>query len=321
MTEISRRFAYRERLRISDRYTAVLHGGMVLVAVLPADAEPEQEQWHISLADATIGRLAQAMLEWEYKQEQKQKRPLRQAQDKVQHAAAHDVEQPTFYRRQHTSPEDWATAVGLPNAVSIMPARAMSWEADVQAPLLQAAISGGVVAVSVWVVGASFKYFFGLPLSYLELVIPSGLAAVGVGAWMWFKALWRNRIGMWAFETAVNMDLDGDGEVGEPGIRPRTVTVNRGDYSEQIPINARSDGPTRKQWQMAAVALLVNGGNVSRRGLYQNSDLSQSQAAEIATILHETGRAVDGVLNLAGFNYLESFLPEHAIINSPYPAA
>lgn len=311
------RDGYGVRIHVSAFYWVRLRGNMTLLADKPG--EPGRERPYLSRAASMVVRWAnQRALERKHNQ---MKRPLTPARA-VRMAAAHDVGDQRLERRVYVTPEAWVTGAGLPNAVSIMPARAMSREADVLAPLQQAAISAGVVTAAVWASGASWKYFIGLPwLSYVELLIPASLIGLGVGLFVWFGVLKKNRIGMWAFETAVNMDLDGDDEIGEPGIRPRSVPVNSIAGTQQVPMNEKQDGPKRSEWTRAAVALLISQGRVSRRGIRDNTDgLSQTVAQEISRLLHETGRATDGRLNKAGYDYLLTFLPEHLSPSLPYPA-
>lgn len=127
---------------------------------------------------------------------------------------------------------------------------------------------------------------------------------------------------LWHVEEFFGLDLDGDGHEGEPEAEtfaPRAVPVHTARESREVPLPDRPVGLTRREWQQVAVACLNRGGNVSRRGIEANSNLSQMKSAHAAQLLTERGFAVNGRLAAAGWDWLLTMLPEHVACNMERP--
>lgn len=111
-----------------------------------------------------------------------------------------------------------------PSQETLVPARPASLISDVLVPLLQALISGGLLAaVFVWVIGEIrpddpylWTYWQGLALF---------LAAV-----FWLALLGQTRKLLWAAERWFDVDLDRDGYRGDPAKRTIDVKVQEGGH-------------------------------------------------------------------------------------------
>lgn len=138
-----------------------------------------------------------------------------------------------------------------------------------------------------------------------------------------FLIVFMKRIGvgdrlLMMVEQFLDLDIDGDGEVG---YAPRDVPINKkgGAVVEHVnmpPVEAKL---TRAAWEQVAVAALAKDANISRRGLRGASKLSQSEASLAAKILHDRGRAKDGKLNGAGWDWLIVHLPETVVCTVERP--
>lgn len=132
-----------------------------------------------------------------------------------------------------------------------------------------------------------------------------------------FLVVFMKRIGvgdklLWAIEAFLEADIDGNGDIG---YAPRDIPVNRKGGADQVYVNMPpvESKLTRAAWEQVAVAALTKNANISRRGLRSASKLSQSEASLAAKILHDRGRAKDGKLNGAGWDWLIVHLPETVV--------
>lgn len=144
----------------------------------------------------------------------------------------------------------------------------------------------------------------------LDGIIPAGAFAIAFLA-LYFKRTARADRLLWKIEAALHEDIDGDGEIGEPAYAPRGIPMNSGADTTQLAMPPQPSGLKRSEWQQVAIALLYHQGRVSRRGICDNSDLSQAQATNAANLLLKKGYAVDGELNEIGWDWLLGHLPEH----------
>ena len=135
-----------------------------------------------------------------------------------------------------------------------------------------------------------------------------------------FLFVFGRRIGvadkvLWAIEDMFNLDLNDDNQIG---YAPRNVPLTRRTGTTNLPLPEQAEGLTRSEWQQVAIAILNKQGGVSRRGIYKNSDLSQSKSTAAARHL-ENGYAKDGKLNGEGWDWLSSHLPDgiNSMIDRP----
>lgn len=130
-----------------------------------------------------------------------------------------------------------------------------------------------------------------------------------------FLFMFLKRIGMadrltWATEELLGIDLDNDGEVGNP-YAPRSVAFTNRKGTRDVPLKPQSGGLVYEDWQRVAIAILNKQGKASRRGIYDNSDgrLSQRQATDAAAQLAK-GYAANNELTGAGWDWLFPHLPD-----------
>ncbi|HFD38520.1 MAG TPA: hypothetical protein ENJ31_01535 [Anaerolineae bacterium] len=146
-----------------------------------------------------------------------------------------------------------------PQMESLRPARSASLGADVVVPLVQALITGGllagVIAFLLWQVAPDLD---GDPLAAW-----AGLA-LGISTLAWLVLLGQTRRLLWAVERAIAQDLDGDGAVGKP-VPPPPPTI-------RVEV-AREDG---RQVQFVDLPISPRAAGIIARGVLRGQRLSES---------------------------------------------
>jgi hypothetical protein len=107
-----------------------------------------------------------------------------------------------------------------------VPARPAGLISDVLVPVLQAAISGGLLAALV--VFAMSELVPGWDADLLKVW---AITALAITAMAWILLLADSRRLLWASEKVTGIDLDGDGTIGQP--RDRLVFVDREKAKEE----------------------------------------------------------------------------------------
>jgi len=158
------------------------------------------------------------------------------------------------------------------------PSRTAEMSGDVLVPLAQS----GVTAVVGGVVG----------------LLVAGPVAAGVAGGLAFGASWLllladHRRALWMVEKISGVDLDNDGQVGDPGQAKRVrveVVENNGRQARILYVDLPDSVNDIDTLTDVARALLVDGANLSRDGL--SSVLSQPQYNALAPALVDAGLAV-----------------------------
>lgn len=231
----------------------------------------------------------------------------------------HTIDQPHIHARPLTGPEDWLTKRGLPNASAIMPTRAPEFNADVKTPLAQSAVAAGIVTTGAMAAASAASYFLSYPIdAYINSVIISGLLGIATFGQQWFAITKKNRSTLWALEMLLQTDIDGDQAIGDP-IKPRAIPINRGEDTDYMPMPDAPGGLLPAEWRQVAIAVLVKGANISRRGISDASTLSQAKATEAVNALAgytDENHKPTG----SGYDFLIHYLPDHLNPTLPHPA-
>lgn len=104
------------------------------------------------------------------------------------------------------------------------PARSASVAADVGVPLLQAAVTGGLVAGLLTFAAARLGYRG-------DLLTLWGGVALAISSVAWVALLGQHRRLLWAVEKLTGRDLDRDGQAGNPAKRRLEVHVKEGGHT------------------------------------------------------------------------------------------
>lgn len=190
-----------------------------------------------------------------------------------------------------------------PDEDGYTPVGQQQMESHVLVPLVWALVPAIIIAGLI--TGIAYRFW-----GVLDGIIPAGAFAIAFLA-LYFKRTARADRLLWKIEAALHEDIDGDGEIGEPRYGPRSIPVHQASNMTQLTMPPQSAGLTRAEWAQVATALLHHQGRVSRRGIYDNSDLSQGKASEAATMLLKKGYAIEGELTAVGWDWLLGHLPEH----------
>jgi len=138
---------------------------------------------------------------------------------------------------QSSSPMEWETA---------KPARAAEVGSDVAVPLLQSAITGGLLAIPATLLAkALVPDADGLKLF---AILASGFTCIA-----WMVLLGEHRKLLWLIEGVTGQDLDGDKSVGQPD--ERVIIVNGGQMAQQAEQQTR--GQQEASWQAAFVKFVM----------------------------------------------------------------
>jgi hypothetical protein len=195
----------------------------------------------------------------------------------------------------------------LVSAYRRTPYRKMELIADVAVPLAQAAITGSLSAVAVFVTGL----FYGWPWYAGPFF---GVFVTGVS---WLGLIWSGRESLWVIEEVIGRDLDGDGETGPPapawGVRAEITEGKRWQFAD-IPVRP---GPLHK----LAGAVIEGDESFTERTAAAN-DMTQAEFYILRDLMVERGLAAwnhptrrqNGVsLTRGGLALLR------AIVNTPPP--
>lgn len=134
-------------------------------------------------------------------------------------------------------PVEWETA---------KPAREANVSSDVAVPLLQAAITGGLLAIPATLLAkALVPDADGLKL---YAILASGFMCIA-----WMVLLGEHRKLLWLIEGVTGHDLDGDKSVGQP--QERVIIVNGGRMAQEAKRAAESQEGT--SWQAGLVRFVM----------------------------------------------------------------
>lgn len=177
-------------------------------------------------------------------------------------------------------------------------------ESHVLVPLVWAFVPA--LVLSALVTGVIYRY-----TGMLDGIIPALVFGV-MFLLLYFKRTDRADGLLWKIEQMAGVDLDGDGQTGQP-YAPRGIPINHRGQTDQLAMPPRPDGLTHDEWIKVAIALLHHSAGVSRRGINKNSDLSQQKASVAAELLTKRGYAAEGELTQIGYDWLLTLLPDHVV--------
>ena len=131
-----------------------------------------------------------------------------------------------------TAAQPWAVQAQDPgDLITESPARAASFVSDVVVPIIQAAVTGGLAALLVTIALCELFDWLG-GIASLPAISPwrlGGVLWLAFSTMAWMVLLGQTRRLLWAKETRLGRDLDGDGVVGPPPkVQERVVIVNAG---------------------------------------------------------------------------------------------
>ena len=156
-----------------------------------------------------------------------------------------------------TAAQPWAVQAQDPgDLITESPARAASFVSDVVVPIIQAAVTGGLAALLVTIALCELFDWLG-GIASLPVISPwrlGGVLWLAFSTMAWMVLLGQTRRLLWAKETRLGRDLDGDGVVGPPPkVQERVVIVNAGQAQRE---SVRRDGAARASQFAEFVAAL-----------------------------------------------------------------
>lgn len=177
------------------------------------------------------------------------------------------------------------------------------------------------------VTGSWFSFWWGAAIA--------GVFGFAGLAFQWAKFLGKSDDLLYAIERMMAVDLDGDGDIGEPPVEPagvRSIPVNRGDDQGAVEVDNALPVDSHV-WQAFAVAVLVHKCNISKTAITKLTNektwkwrkISQPAYSAIYRYCEKNGYiATDSTtesntLSARGYDELSRWLPRNFTPNLPHP--
>jgi len=148
---------------------------------------------------------------------------------------------------QSSSPMEWETA---------KPARAAEVGSDVAVPLLQSAITGGLLAIPATLLAKALVPE--APGLQLYAILASGFMCIA-----WMVLLGEHRKLLWLIEGVTGHDLDGDKSVGQP--QERVIIVNGGQMAQEAERTTKSQEGASRQAELVRFVMGLEQYGTSQR--------------------------------------------------------
>lgn len=186
----------------------------------------------------------------------------------------------------------------------------------------------GTAVYYLTVTGSWFTFWWGAALA--------GVAGFAGLAFQWARFMGKSDDLLYAIERMMAVDLDGDGDVGEPPVEPngvRSIPVNRGDNQEAVEVDNALPVDSHV-WQSFAVAVLAHKCNISKNAICKLTSepgwkwRKISQPAYSAIYRYcEKNKYIEtdsvtgsNALSGRGWEELSRWLPRNISPNLPHPA-
>jgi hypothetical protein len=121
--------------------------------------------------------------------------------------------------------------------------------------------------------------------------------------------------------TIITEEYGDDGELVRRRVIPASIN------NQQTAVDMDGKDWEGKDFEAAAVAIIVHGASISKWGLYDTikgsphnlKKLSQQRCQDFADMLHEDEMATKHNINRAGWNWLRPYVPGHVTVTTPPP--